>query len=1173
MDAAVVGAVLSPTIQTILDCITSSKFREFVKDRELNVQLLDELKVTLIMLDAILIDAEEKQITSPAVKRWLEELKDAVYDAEDLLDEINTDSLRYQVEQDSQEISDKVISLLSYSIGGFYWNLNTKLKEIYQRLKYFAEQKDILHLQSVSRRAHKKTTTSLINESIVVGREDDKEKLLSMLLCDENAEDTDIGVVTIWGMGGVGKTTLAQLLYNDENVQKHFDLKAWACVSKDFNAFEVTKNILESVTSKAYNSQNLDFIQVELRNSLRDKKFLIVMDDLWNEKYSDWDDLVAPFHYGKRGSKIIVTTRQQRVVEITHTFPGYKLSTLTNEDCWHLIAKHALKNAYLDKHPMLEAIGRKIARKCSGLPIAARSIGGLLRSKVDENEWHKILHSNMWDLPSDDVLPALYLSYVYLPPHLKKCFSYCSIFPKDHLLDKKQLVFLWMAEGFVQQHSQLEIESDNCFNELLSRSLIQQHEVDPEKFIMHDLIIDLAKFVSGNSCLWLGGNEMPKPTTRHLSYPKQEYDGSEMFKSFYHINSLRTFLPQQIWAFIESSVLCKKVSHDLLPKLTYLRVLSLSMYSNITELPDSIRNLRHLRYLDLSHTKITRLPDATFTLYNLQTLLLSYCKSFGELPKSIEKLINLRHLDITGTALKVMPTQIATLQNLHSLSTFVVGKQSDELRIKELRKLPHLEGKLSILKLQNVVDSKEAFEANLNARGKIEELVLEWDSEPQDSPIVKNVLNMLRPSTKLQRLTLNHYGGTSFPNWVGDPSYTNITFLCMSSCKDCSSLAPFGQLPSLKKLSIQGMASIRIVGHEFYCNQTGPSSFHLFPSLEVLRFEDMIAWEQWIPFEGEGNKFPFPSLKHLYLYNCPKLRGDMPNNLPLLRKVNILNCNQLEAKSSTLKWITCTQKLNINQGKEDFLRAIENHSLDSLKRLRITDCSSLQPLPRMISACHCLQKLYLKSIPSLESSFPIHGLPTSLQRLKIEECIKLEFLPQESWQNYTSLEFLLIKNSCDSLTFFPIGGFPKLKILVVEGCCNLETLTQVGVSSPTLESLVLSDCKQLRSMSQVQIESLTTLKYFSLSQLPNLESLPQCGLPSNLRSFFIVDCERLSSIPIKEWGFEHLASLLGLQVKGDGSEKILCNLLKFQLLPTSLVRIDICDFSNLKLLDFAILLV
>ncbi|KAI9086857.1 hypothetical protein K1719_031180 [Acacia pycnantha] len=499
MAAAAVGqALLSASVQTLVDRITSSEFRDFMKNRKLNVSLLDELKITLLMLGAVLNDAEEKQITSPAVKEWLEELKDAVYDAEDLLDEINTESLRCKVEQSSKNVANKVRSFFS-SFGESCWRLNSKLQEISRRLEHFAKQKDILGLQSVSLRVYKTATTSLVNESVVVGREDDKEKLLQMLRCDEDPKGNAIGVVTIWGMGGLGKTTLAQLLYNDVKVPEHFDLKAWTCVSDDFNVLEVTKSLVESITSKVYDTKNLEFLRVELRNILSNKKFLIVLDDLWNEKYSDWDDLITPFHSGRRGSKIIVTTRQSRVVEITHTFPVHKLSCLSDDNCWLLLSKHAFANEDPNKYPKLEAIGRKIARKCGGLPIAAKTIGGLLRSKVDEKEWNKILNSNQWEIPNDDVLPALRLSYLYLPSHLKKCFAYCSIFPKDLLLDKKKLVLLWMAEGIVQQPTYVEktfeIEAEDYFNELLSRSFFQQYGGDPRKFVMHDLINNLAKFV------------------------------------------------------------------------------------------------------------------------------------------------------------------------------------------------------------------------------------------------------------------------------------------------------------------------------------------------------------------------------------------------------------------------------------------------------------------------------------------------------------------------------------------------------------------------------------------------------------------------------------------------------------------------------------------------------
>ncbi|XP_054796136.1 putative disease resistance RPP13-like protein 1 [Prosopis cineraria] len=330
-------------------------------------------------------------------KEWLEELKDAVYDAENLLDEINTESLRSKVEKDSQNVANKVRSFFSSSF-----------------------------------------------------LEDDKEKLMKMLLCDEDPKGNDIGVITIWGMGGLGKTTLAQLLYNDEKWKK-----------------------------------------------------------------------------GKQNHR----------------------------------------DNSSEQYPELGAIGKQIARKCGGLPIAAKTIGGLLRSKVDAKKWNKILNSNQWDIPHDDVLPALHLSYIYLPSHLKKCFAYCSIFPKDMLLDKKKLVLLWMAEGFVHQQSHrektFEMEADDYFNELLHRSFFQQDGGDPKKFVMHDLINDLAKVVSGKSCLW--------------------------------------------------ELLSIKLFEDIFTPI-YIR------WEDDTLFIDQ---------KDLSDTSIERLPDAVFTLYNLQTLLLSNLQRVG----------------------------------------------------------------------------------------------------------------------------------------------------------------------------------------------------------------------------------------------------------------------------------------------------------------------------------------------------------------------------------------------------------------------------------------------------------------------------------------------------------------------------------------------------------------
>lgn len=226
----------------------------------------------------------------------------------------------------------------------------------------------------------------------------------------------------------------------------------------------------------------------------------------------------------------------------------------------------------------------KIARKCGGLPIATKTLGGLLRSNVDAKEWATILNSDKWNLPNDDILPALLLSYEYLPSHLKRCFSYYSIFPKDYPLDRKKLVLLWMTEGFLE-HSQV---GDNYFVELMFRSLIQELNDDfrSKTFVMHDLVNDLAIVVYGKSCARLecGGNV--SKNICHLSYKQEEYDHFQKFETLYDLKCLRSFLSSGP-SMPKNYLSCKAVD-DLIPTLKRLRVLSLSKYENINVLPDSI---------------------------------------------------------------------------------------------------------------------------------------------------------------------------------------------------------------------------------------------------------------------------------------------------------------------------------------------------------------------------------------------------------------------------------------------------------------------------------------------------------------------------------------------------------------------------------------------------------
>ncbi|XVF82844.1 hypothetical protein PTKIN_Ptkin16aG0083000 [Pterospermum kingtungense] len=198
-------------------------------------------------------------------------------------------------------------------------------------------------------------------------------------------------------MGGVGKTTLAQLVYNDKRVEEWFDLKAWACVSEDFDAFRVTKTILEEITSSSDDTKDLNQLQLKLKDKLSGKKFLFVLDDVWQKSYVDWEDLKGPFTCGAKNSKIIVTTHDESVASIMRTVPTYHLNILSDDACWMLFAKHTFVNTSPSMYPHLKVIGKAIAKRCKELPPAAKALGGLLRCELDADEWNKILKSNLWD--------------------------------------------------------------------------------------------------------------------------------------------------------------------------------------------------------------------------------------------------------------------------------------------------------------------------------------------------------------------------------------------------------------------------------------------------------------------------------------------------------------------------------------------------------------------------------------------------------------------------------------------------------------------------------------------------------------------------------------------------------------------------------------------------------
>ncbi|KAB1224834.1 putative disease resistance RPP13-like protein 1 [Morella rubra] len=501
-EALVGGSFLSAFFKVLFDRIASREVIDFFRGAKLDGGLLEKLEITLLSVSAVLEDAEEKEVTMAPVKAWLDKMKDAVYDAEQIMDEIATEALRCKLDAEFQTSASKVRHFISGSRNSFVKEIEPKIKEVLDRLEYLAKQKDLMGLKEGvgGKPSEKLPTTSLVEESGICGRDENKEAIIDLLLSDDT-NGKKISVIAVVGMGGIGKTTLAQLVYNDERVREHFDVEAWVCVSEEFDLFKITKSILDAVPPSATcDNKDLNWLQVKLREKLAGKKFLLVLDDVWNKKYADWELLSNPFESGAPGSKVIVTTRDNDVASAMRASASHQLKELSEEDCWSLFTKHAFHDGNSVLHLRLQELGRQIVEKCKGLPLAIKTIGALLRSKLDIEEWDRILRSELWDLPVDEtnILPALRLSYKYLPPPLKHCFAYCSIFPKDCIFRKEQVILLWMAEGFLQQSNNKTMGEvgEEYFCALVSRSLFQQ-SVMPVQMGRLKYLETLTKFIVG----------------------------------------------------------------------------------------------------------------------------------------------------------------------------------------------------------------------------------------------------------------------------------------------------------------------------------------------------------------------------------------------------------------------------------------------------------------------------------------------------------------------------------------------------------------------------------------------------------------------------------------------------------------------------------------------------
>jgi len=384
------SALLSAFLQVAFEKLASPQILDFFRARKLDEKLLNKLETKLHSIHSLADDAERKQFTDPHVRNWLLKVKDAVLDAEDLLDDLqNLSKSQVDVESESQTFSGcscKVFNFFKSSpIRSFNKEIESRMEQNLDSLEFLSSQKGALGLKTASGVGYgmsnelpqKSQTTSLVVGTDIYGRDDDKELIFDWLTSDINNRYQP-SILSIVGMGGVGKTTLAQHVFNDPRVDEaKFVVKAWVCVSDEFDVFKVSRSILEAITKFTDDSRDTEMVHRRLKEKLTGKKFLLVLDDVWNENQLKWEEVQKALVFGVQGSRLLVTTRSKEVAS-TMRSGIQSLKQLREDHCWKLFAKHAFQDDDTQLNLECREIDTKIVDKCKGLPLVLKTMGSLL---------------------------------------------------------------------------------------------------------------------------------------------------------------------------------------------------------------------------------------------------------------------------------------------------------------------------------------------------------------------------------------------------------------------------------------------------------------------------------------------------------------------------------------------------------------------------------------------------------------------------------------------------------------------------------------------------------------------------------------------------------------------------------------------------------------------------
>jgi len=802
-------------------------------------------------------------------------------------------------------------------------------------------------------------TSSTITQDKLYGRG----TIFEQTICDMTSgtyRSEVLSVLAVVGPGGIGKTTFTQHLYNDKRIEEHFPVRVWVCVSTNFDVVKLTQEILNCIlaveneeSSRANETTNLDQLQKTVAQRLKSKRFLVVLDDIWKcNSESEWKNLLSPFTKGEtKGNMVFVTTRFPNIAQVVKTTKPIKLQGLEPDEFWEFFQACIFGDTgvELEQHDLIDT-AKEIAKKLKCSPLAAKTVGRLLKNNLSREHWVEVLERKEWENQKneDDIMPALKISYDYLPFHLKKCFSYCALFPEDHKFDVLEITRLWIAIGITDSSGENREVNDTrsrYLDELVDNGFLMKGD---DNYVMHDLLHELSQFVSSEECINISGScfraDGIPPSIRHLSINiegklNEDYERElDKLKKRIHVRNLRTLM-----FFGEYNRGTITILNEAFKEMKSLRVLFIYVDS-IGSFPCHFSKLIHLRYLKIRSPLLLEpsLPSALSRFYHMKFLDLTQWGGGYGVPNDISRLVNLRHF-LAQKELHCSIPEVGNMKYLQELKEFIVKKRSVGFELRELGKLRELGGTLTILNLENVGNKDEAHEAKLVLKRNLISLRLVWSQQTVDSDVVDG----LQPHPNLRALSIINHSGTIGPSWLcSDICFEKLEFLHLEGVS-WNTLPPFGMIPYLTELKLKKIAGMHQFGPD-YGGGKDKSFTHLkkivlsnmpcllewvveadclsFPRLEIIECVDCYNLST-LPTSECSKKDIFPSLCVLQIFGCPKL-SLAP--IPCTSKTTYIHV--VKEFSDTLVHYE-KNELNVNS----YFGALDFVNMDKVKKISIKD--------------------------------------------------------------------------------------------------------------------------------------------------------------------------------------------------------------------------------------------